>query len=146
MDTVAAKINSELDLVYKTVIRVCLPLVLSLLFTGSVSAAIPDECEKIKALIGPRDSILVADPAGRIIIAENEYQKLVPASILKILTSLAALHYLGSDYRYATEFFIDQNFNLKIKGYGDPLLISEVVTPAFRPLASLSNAGVLLLE
>lgn len=83
--------------------------------------------EQVKALIGPKDSIMVADPAGRVLVAKNERQKLVPASILKLFTSLAALHYLGPDHRYVTEFYRDRNSNLKIKGYGDPLLISEVV-------------------
>ena len=119
-------------------------LLMSLLFEGSITDVRAADSETIKALIGPGDSILVADPAGRIIIAENEYQKLVPASILKIFTSLAALHYLGSDYRYATEFFIDQNFNLKIKGYGDPLLISEVVNVISRLLAGLIGSATII--
>ena len=132
MNPVAAKFHSVLDLVYKTVAFVCLMLLL----TGSVNAANSSGWEKIKALIGPRDSIMVADPGGRIIIAKNEHAKLVPASILKIFTSLGALHYLGSDYRFTTEFFIDQNSNLKIKGYGDPLLVSEAVNAISQLLAA----------
>jgi len=141
---VAAKFHSELDLVYKTVVGVYLPLVLALLLTRSASAADPDNWQKIKALIGPRDSIIVADPADRIIIAKHEHQKLMPASILKIFTSLGALHYLGSDHRYVTEFFIDRNLNLKIKGYGDPLLISEVVNQISRELAGLIGSTAII--
>ena len=144
VNPIAAKIHSELGLVCRTVVCVCLPLVLALLLTRSVSAANAADWEKINALIGPRDSILVADPAGRIIIAENEHQKLVPASILKIFTSLGALHYLGLDHRYTTEFFIDQNFNLKIKGYGDPLLISEIVNMVSRLLAGLIGSAAII--
>jgi D-alanyl-D-alanine carboxypeptidase/D-alanyl-D-alanine-endopeptidase (penicillin-binding protein 4) len=114
---------------------------LALLLTESVGAA---DWEKIESLIGPKDSLLVADPVGRIIISKNEHKKRVPASILKIFTSLSALHYLGSDYRYTTEFFIDQNSNLKIKGYGDPLLISEIVNAISRLLAALIGSATII--
>jgi len=114
-------------------------VLMSLLIAGSSSRAA--DSQTITALIGPRDSIMVADPAGRIIIAKHERQKLVPASILKIFTSLGALYYLGPDHRYVTEFYIDQNSNLKIKGYGDPLLISEVVDQISRSLAGLIGSA-----
>jgi len=119
-------------------------MVMPLIFEGNITNVGAAEWGKIKTLIGPRDSLLVADPAGRIIIAKNEQQKLVPASILKIFTSLGALHYLGSDYRYATEFFVDQNSNLKIKGYGDPLLISEVINAISRLLAGLIGSATVI--
>ncbi len=93
--------------------------------------------EEISSLIGANDSLLVVDPDGNTIISKNDTQKLIPASILKIFTSLAAIHYLGSEHRYRTEFFIDNNSNLKIKGFGDPLLISEIVREISRLLAAL---------
>ncbi len=116
-------------------------VLMSLLFEGSITSGRAADSETIKALIGPRDSIMVADPAGRIIIAKHERQKMVPASILKLFTSLAALHYLGPDHRYITEFYIDQDSNLKIKGYGDPLLISEVVNRISGLLAGLIGSA-----
>ncbi len=51
--------------------------------------------------------------------------KYVPASILKIVTAAAALHYLGPKYRFKTEFYLDNNRNLYIKGFGDPCLSSK---------------------
>ncbi|MDP2647250.1 MAG: D-alanyl-D-alanine carboxypeptidase [Desulfobacterales bacterium] len=78
-------------------------------------------------LLGPRDALLIADSRGRVLWSKNADKTLVPASTLKLLTSLAALHYLGPGYRFSTEFYLDRNSNLKIKGYGDPLLISEVL-------------------
>ena len=107
--------------------------------TENVTTARAD-WENLKSLIGPRDALLVADPAGRIITSKNENQELVPASILKIFTSLGALHYLGSEYRYITEFYMDHKSNLKIKGYGDPLLISEVVDTISGRLAALISS------
>jgi D-alanyl-D-alanine carboxypeptidase/D-alanyl-D-alanine-endopeptidase (penicillin-binding protein 4) len=116
-------------------VAITLLVLMSLLVEGSVTNVRAADWKTLKTLIGPRDSIMVADPAGRIIIAKHEHQKMVPASILKIFTSLGALHYLGPDHRYITEFFIDQDSNLKIKGYGDPLLVSEVVNQISQLLA-----------
>ncbi|NVM21571.1 MAG: D-alanyl-D-alanine carboxypeptidase [Desulfobacterales bacterium] len=76
--------------------------------------------------ITSKDALLVAGPAGEILYKKNEAKKCVPASTLKILTSLAAIHHLGRSYRFRTEFYLDPEQNLKVKGYGDPLLISEV--------------------
>lgn len=100
--------------------------------------------EALSGLIGKKDSIAIADPAGQIVFAKNESTGLVPASILKVFTALVALHYLGPDYRYVTEFYLDKESNLKIKGYGDPLLISEVVSDISRMLASRLDSGKVL--
>jgi D-alanyl-D-alanine carboxypeptidase/D-alanyl-D-alanine-endopeptidase (penicillin-binding protein 4) len=91
----------------------------------------------LNRFIGKNDSILVVDSKGQIIFAKNADKKRMPASILKIFTSLVALHYLGDDYRFPTEFYLDGQSNLKIKGYGDPLLISEVISKISHVLAVL---------
>lgn len=78
-------------------------------------------------LVSEHDSVLVVDQQDRVVYSKNADKKLIPASTLKILTSLVAIHYMGSNFRYETEFYIDQYVNLKIKGYGDPLLISEII-------------------
>ena len=77
--------------------------------------------------IGRQDAVLVANPADAVMVSKNADKKLIPASTLKILTSLAGFHHLGLDFRFRTEFSLDSASNLKIKGYGDPLLISEVI-------------------
>ena len=51
--------------------------------------------------------------------------KYIPASVLKIVTAAAVLHYLGPKYRFKTEFYIDSKRNLYVKGYGDPSLSSD---------------------
>lgn len=81
----------------------------------------------LEQFIGVRDAVLVADPKGHIVFSKNADILLMPASTLKIFTALVAIHYLGSGYKFFTEFYIDRHSNLKIKGYGDPLLISETV-------------------
>lgn len=95
------------------------------------------ELAELNRFIGKNDSILVADAKGHIVLAKNADEKRIPASILKIFTSLVALHYLGDDYRFPTEFYLDKQSNLKIKGYGDPLLISEVISKISQVLAVL---------
>ena len=94
---------------------------------------------KLNRLTGNRDTVLVAAPDGRIIYSKNADVLLVPASILKIITSLAAFHYLGDDYRFCTEFYIDKNLNMKVKGYGDPLLVSETLFEVSKEVAKRIN-------
>jgi D-alanyl-D-alanine carboxypeptidase/D-alanyl-D-alanine-endopeptidase (penicillin-binding protein 4) len=73
----------------------------------------------------PHDAIYVIDENDHEILGKHADLLCVPASILKIITSLAAFHYLGLDYRYKTEFYRGQDKNLIVKGYGDPVLVSE---------------------
>ncbi|MFZ5569822.1 MAG: D-alanyl-D-alanine carboxypeptidase/D-alanyl-D-alanine-endopeptidase [Thermodesulfobacteriota bacterium] len=89
----------------------------------------------LTAMIGSRDSLLVTDPTGRTVVAKNADSLLVPASVTKVLTALFALHALGPDFRFYTDFYLDAESNLVIKGYGDPLLVSEVVAEAAEELA-----------
>ncbi len=92
-------------------------------------------CSELENLTGSRDALLVADWQGKILFSKNADKKLIPASTLKILTSLAAIYYLRPDYRFTTEFYLDKDLNLKIKGYGDPFLISEVLAEISSTLA-----------
>lgn len=103
-----------------------------------LSTAVPAaHFNDIAPLIKINDSVVVTDPGGKILISINADKPLIPASILKILTSLAAFHYLGNDFRFITEFYIDDSANLTIKGYGDPLLISEVMAQMAGSVAEL---------
>jgi D-alanyl-D-alanine carboxypeptidase/D-alanyl-D-alanine-endopeptidase (penicillin-binding protein 4) len=100
-------------------------------------------CEKLDDLghlIGNRDAVLVADPNGHIVFSKNVDTPLIPASTLKLFTALVAIHYLGPDYKFVTEFYIDRHSNLKIKGYGDPLLISETIVEMIRHLSMRLSA------
>ncbi|WP_373498560.1 D-alanyl-D-alanine carboxypeptidase/D-alanyl-D-alanine-endopeptidase [Desulfococcus sp.] len=81
----------------------------------------------IGRLIGEADALVAADPEGRTVLSIHADKMLLPASTLKILTALVARHYLGPGHRYKTEVYLDSRNNLAIKGYGDPLLISEVI-------------------
>ncbi len=102
-------------------------LILGSFITGQTPALLAQDQARISKLAGSRDAVLLADPSQKIIVSKNIDKKLIPASTLKILTALAGLQYLGSDYRFVTEFYTNSNFDLKVKGYGDPVLISETL-------------------
>ena len=83
--------------------------------------------ESLRKYLGPTDGMVVSDPDNNIIFTHNAKAELIPASTLKVLTALAAFHSLGENFHFKTEFYLDADSNFKIKGYGDPLLISEVI-------------------
>ena len=95
------------------------------------------DLDALDGMVGKNDAVLVTDATGHIRWSKNADKKLIPASILKVFTSLVALHYLGNDYQFPTEFYLDEQSNLKIKGYGDPLLVSEVIIKISQVLAGL---------
>jgi D-alanyl-D-alanine carboxypeptidase/D-alanyl-D-alanine-endopeptidase (penicillin-binding protein 4) len=94
----------------------------------------------------PRDAVamLVVDTQGqsparlshRVNVAMN------PASVMKLVTTFAALELLGPAYTWATPVFVDGAIrdgtlygNLVIQGQGDPKLVLERSTP----LVSMAN-------
>ena len=98
------------------------------LFSSVLWAANPAQTKlniQLKSLVS-NGSVLVASEQ-RVLFRYPPKIKplLVPASVLKYATALAALHYLGPDFSYSTEFYLDQNHSLVIKGSGDPYLVSE---------------------
>ncbi len=69
---------------------------------------------------------------GKLVYALHPDELLNPASNTKIFTTAAALSLLGPDYRFLTEFYVDDEptkgvsaGNLYVRGKGDPTLVSE---------------------
>ena len=107
----------------------CLPRIICVVFIGLLSfsdlnwgalwAGSPSPSttlgQKLAAMTGAGDAVVVAAPDGHILAGVNVDLALLPASILKLLTTLAALEKLGPDYRFRTDFYIDSQNNLKIK-------------------------------
>ena len=108
-------------------IRVMASLLLSLalLLPGGRSHAA--DLAALGAMIGPRDAIVVTDGNGEILFSRHADTRLVPASILKLLTALAALEVLGPDFRYTTDVGLTDRLDLQVTGRGDPLLVSEAL-------------------
>jgi len=76
---------------------------------------------------------------GKILYSLNIETPFIPASTIKLVTSLAALKILGPKFSFHTKFYLDKAHNLFIQGFGDPFLVSEKVAY----LASLvSETGV----
>ena len=92
------------------------------------STAHADLTGRINAVI-QRKSLKKASFAVHIVDAQtgitaysrNPRQKMVPASNMKIITSAAALHYLGADYTFRTKVGLLDD-SLVVIGGGDPLL------------------------
>ncbi|MFH1728802.1 MAG: D-alanyl-D-alanine carboxypeptidase [Pseudomonadota bacterium] len=93
-------------------------------------------------------SVYVRDDNENELIKININKEFIPASILKIITAMAAYNYLGKDFRFKTEFYFDHNKNLYIKGYGDPLLISEEIDLIAKEFAKrgLKNINSIFLD
>lgn len=95
-------------------------------------------CADIKACFSDTSTdniVLVKNINGTLLYSKNIKKSFVPASTIKILTALTAIHYLGKEFKFKTKFFLDKNKNLKIKGYGDPFLISEIWEDIARTLS-----------
>ena len=94
--------------------------------------------------------ILVSDDQGRMLFSLNQDIPKVPASIFKILTSLAALKHLGPDYRFFTRATFDPvNSTLYIQGMGDPLFVSEAIKDLCGQLADafdLQKVGNIVID
>ncbi len=71
--------------------------------------------------------ILLTNDKGAILYGKNIDRYFIPASTLKILTSLEAFHFLGENFHFHTDLYMDKQNNLKIKGYGDPFFTSEAI-------------------
>ena len=84
--------------------------------------------EKVAAL-APSATVLVVDDKGNELIAQNADKPFVPASVAKIVTAWLAMEVLGPDYRFETEFYLDDKRVLYVRGGGDPFLISEELAP-----------------
>ena len=103
---------------------IIISIIFCVLFIGhsQISIAAP---KRLLNNIKSNDAIFVVNNDGKVVLGKHSGQLCIPASILKIVTSLAAFHYLGTDYRFKTEFYRSPDGFLKIKGYGDPVLVSE---------------------
>jgi D-alanyl-D-alanine carboxypeptidase/D-alanyl-D-alanine-endopeptidase (penicillin-binding protein 4) len=64
---------------------------------------------------------IVKADSGRTVYSHNSRESLIPASNMKIITTAAALKFLGADYKYKTKIGLCDD-TLVVIGSGDPLL------------------------
>ncbi len=104
-------------------------VIIFLLSTSQLDAAPADEriCDLDHA------GYLLLDSAGETLDGCHADRPLVPASTIKILTAWLALTHWSADFRFSTEFYLDEDQLLWVRGLGDPMLVSE-------ELASIAQA------
>ncbi|MEW5733861.1 MAG: D-alanyl-D-alanine carboxypeptidase [Thermodesulfobacteriota bacterium] len=105
--------------------------------------------DRVRALLGKDDSafIQVQGQSGPLWSLSPDTPR-IPASTLKVFTCLASRSVLGPDFRFSTEFLRSKKDGaLIMKGFGDPLLISEVLRDIARKLVDDQlDGGVLVLD
>ncbi len=80
--------------------------------------------------------LIVVDANGRTVLADRANMPLMPASTTKLATAWMALTNWGEQYRFSTQFFLDEATQiLWVKGSGDPYLVSEELEVVARNLA-----------
>ncbi|WP_457665906.1 D-alanyl-D-alanine carboxypeptidase/D-alanyl-D-alanine-endopeptidase [Thiolapillus sp.] len=85
----------------------------------------------------PRASLLLLEKDGTALVSHNPETPRIPASTLKILTAWLAIRHWGLDYRFKTDFYLDEEEILWVKGYGDPMLVSEEIDRMAAALAAM---------
>ena len=86
---------------------------------------------------GASVSIMVKDiDSGAVVFSYDAKREVIPASVMKTVTTATALEILGEDFRYETTIMYDGkitgevlNGNLYIRGSGDPTLGSNNIGP-----------------
>jgi D-alanyl-D-alanine carboxypeptidase/D-alanyl-D-alanine-endopeptidase (penicillin-binding protein 4) len=131
----------------------------------TVAAQIPQQVKRLlnsREMKGASLSLTVKEvKSGKVVYAYEKERELTPASVMKLVTTAAALEILGSDFRFSTSLEYDGEIadstltgNLYIKGGGDPTLGSAHLSPdrnAYTPdrntfvpewLAAVKKAGI----
>lgn len=116
-------------------ITVCMSPLL-VLTNSAVGAGLPSSVAKALREAGiPQQSVGVVVQelgAARPAVAHNAAASMNPASVMKLVTTYAALEMLGPAYRWKTEVYLDGTLrdgvlegSLTLKGHGDPKLNYE---------------------
>jgi len=108
-------------------------LTLSFVIVGAFAAvACGDLTERVDSIVGSqvqakvRVAVQILDPAsGTIVYSRSASSPMIPASNMKLITTAAALKYLGPDFHYETRVGLIGN-TLAVIGSGDPLLGDKV--------------------
>jgi D-alanyl-D-alanine carboxypeptidase/D-alanyl-D-alanine-endopeptidase (penicillin-binding protein 4) len=108
----------------------------TLLFACAAAAELPRPVDQafVDAQVPLHSVALVVQEVGAAqpLFAHNPARPMNPASVMKLVTTFAALELLGRDYRWKTEAYLGGPLDggvlrgdLIIKGYGDPKLTIE---------------------
>ena len=131
-----AGISGALTRVFAAQVTAVLLLVLAVLCAPTGVAIAGDWKGEVRRLAGKDGVVLAVDEQGEVLVDVRSEKPFIPASILKIPTSLLAARYLGMDHRFVTEFFFQDGL-LVVRGQGDPMLVSEELDAVSRAVAPL---------
>src|SRR5687768_6080122 len=99
-----------------------------LVLTPAQAASLPESVAKaLRAANVPQSSVSISVQelgARRPALSLNPGTARNPASVMKLVTTYAALELLGPAYRWTTEAYVDGD-DLVLRGYGDPKLDYE---------------------
>lgn len=90
---------------------------------------------------------LLFEENGKEVLSKRADQPMVPASTIKLVTALAAIDKLGLDYRFTTDFHVDNKKQLWVIGSGDPFMVSEelaLVAAALKERGLTAVKGIVL--
>jgi D-alanyl-D-alanine carboxypeptidase/D-alanyl-D-alanine-endopeptidase (penicillin-binding protein 4) len=115
-----------LSIVRNRVLVVILTSLLAISQTPAHALHSLDKYVNSKNLASP--GLLIINPADGKVIAQNAPESLrIPASVLKLVSSAAALHFVGPDKTYTTGIYSTEEANTYlIKGSLDPWLTSNL--------------------
>jgi serine-type D-Ala-D-Ala carboxypeptidase/endopeptidase (penicillin-binding protein 4) len=110
--------------------------------TPATAATAETPVEKLNKAAGEFGFQIVSLPTGKVISELRSKESLVPASLVKVLTSFAALKKLGPQFRFKTEVYALKapqggviSGDVWIRGSGDPYFLSEKAKDFARQLA-----------
>ncbi|MBT8146949.1 MAG: D-alanyl-D-alanine carboxypeptidase, partial [Gammaproteobacteria bacterium] len=87
------------------------------------------------AILAGDGGVMLRSPGGEELVSLNPDRALMPASLVKIPLAQAALTTLGEDFRFQTDFYLNDHGDLLIRGLGDPFLVSEEIALIAEQLA-----------
>ena len=120
--------SETLRLVQEKTLLTNLTICFYILFSTVLCAATPSKADldkKFSKLVEYGSVTVARDKSVLYRYPPKKNPLMVPASVQKLATALAALHFFGSQFRFSTEFYMDQNNELGVRGHGDPFLVSE---------------------
>jgi len=107
-------------LVFLLISALCLPATTQASLAGRINSIISRKSQK-KVRFAVK---VVNAKTGKTLYARNADKSMIPASNMKVVTSAAALEYLGPDYEFTTKVGL-LGQTLVVVGGGDPLLGDE---------------------
>jgi D-alanyl-D-alanine carboxypeptidase/D-alanyl-D-alanine-endopeptidase (penicillin-binding protein 4) len=124
-----------------------LPSFSALIVIAVLGSGVAKPAPALTNMNGNVESILVQRLSdGKVVYSSGPERALTPASVTKVITSAALLHYFGPAHTFKTRFYHSGTRsgdmikgNLYVKGDGDPLVISEKL---WQLAADLRHMGV----